>query len=73
MNAWVEGAKLRAAFLASGENWKHVEMNVKKWNEDKKTRESTECDVTKAMLKEIYHWDQLGSQNKCHACMYYKM
>lgn len=46
--------------VANGGDFKKVELQVKKWMEQRNTAEAVEADVTKQMLKERYKWSESG-------------
>ena len=48
-------------FLESGGNWGVVEMSVKRWYEAKNSLINTEREVTKEMLRKVYHYDECNS------------
>lgn len=47
--------------VANGGDFKKVELQVKKWMEQRNTAEAVEADVTKQMLKERYKWSESGA------------
>ena len=64
----IQGDELRKIFIDSGGSFSQLEIKVKQWVQKTKTEESVERPVTRTMLKEIYHWDELGAQCKLIQC-----
>ena len=60
-----QGEELKKMFKEAGGNFEIVEMNVKRWHEQKRSEEETESDVTKRMLRKRYFWDEFRA--KCCA------
>ena len=50
--------------MESSGSFAQLEIKVKQWVQKTKTEESVERPVTRTMLKEIYHWDELVAQCK---------
>ena len=51
-------------FLQHGRDFKQVELQVKRAWESKRSKVGIEADVTKTMLKEKYHWTELGAHGR---------